>query len=212
MTELTRTLVGRCFSASTAELIVGGIAISKLAEKYGTPLFVYDASLIDRQLNALRAALPAEFDIHYSVKANPNPAIISHLLAKGCGLEIASAGELVQAIAAGGAPERIVFAGPGKTDRELESALCHGIAEVHIESEPEAKRLRAICTRHGIRRRVAVRVNPTSEVQGGAMRMGGKPAPFGVDEEKLHPFVDMLLDEPAFDFRGVHIFAGTQIL
>jgi diaminopimelate decarboxylase len=212
MTELTRALIDRCFPPSSSELMIGGFAISRLAEQYGTPFFAYDAGIIDRQLVALRSALPAEFDIHYSVKANPNLAIISHLLANGCGLEIASAGEFVQALAAGAAPAKIVFAGPAKTEGELELTIGSKIGEIHVESESEIRRVRAICSRYGFRARVAVRVNPTSDAQGGAMRMGGKPAPFGVDEEKLYPFIDMLLAEPAFNFRGVHIFAGTQIL
>src|SRR5213593_4980152 len=99
MTELTRKLIARWFASSSPELNVGHVAISKLAHEYGTPLFVYDSSVLDRQFDLLRAALPAEFDIYYSVKANPNLALLSHFLGKGCGLEIASAGEFVQALA-----------------------------------------------------------------------------------------------------------------
>jgi diaminopimelate decarboxylase len=214
MTASSRALIDRCFGTgpSGSELTIGGIAISKLAEQYGTPLFVYDAGIMDRQLAALRAALPAVFNIHYSVKANPNPSILSHFLANGCGLEIASAGEFLLALAAGSSPEKIVFAGPGKRDDELELTLGRGIGEIHIESENEARRLRAICERRSLRARVAIRVNPTGDAQGGAMRMGGKAAPFGIDEEKLGPLVDFVLSEPAFDLRGIHMYAGTQIL
>jgi len=76
----------------------------------------------------------------------------------------------------------------------------------------EAQRISAICRSLSVRARVALRVNPSSEAQGGAMRMGGKPAPFGVDEEQLDDALDYLLQEPGIEFQGIHLFAGTQIL
>ena len=90
---------------------------------YGTPLFVYDASILEQKWDLLRETFPLEFDISYSVKANPNPAILRFFLSKGSGLEIASGGELHLALAAGCSPEKILFAGPGKTETELEFAL-----------------------------------------------------------------------------------------
>ncbi|MGH9677956.1 MAG: type III PLP-dependent enzyme, partial [Candidatus Acidiferrum sp.] len=87
-----------------------------------------------------------------------------------------------------------------------------GIGEIHLESRLEADRVCAIARRLGTRARVAVRVNPGGEAEGGAMRMGGRPAPFGVDEETLEEFLDFLLRNPALDFGGIHLFAGTQIL
>src|SRR5207249_5369519 len=114
----------------------------------------------------------------------------------GCGLEIASAGELTQALAAGCLADKIFFAGPAKTDAELERALTSSIGEIHIESPREAARIAAICRRIRVRARVAIRVNASGEAQGGAMRMGGKPAPFGVDEENLSPLVQFLIAEP----------------
>jgi diaminopimelate decarboxylase len=183
-----------------------------LANRYGTPLFLYDRSVIDKKWELLRDALPVEFSIFYSVKANPNRTILQCFLAKGAGLEIASAGEFSQAVNAGCAPEKIVFAGPGKTEAELELVMAQGIGEIHVESSREAERIAAIAQRHGIRARVALRVNPGGEAEGGAMRMGGRPAPFGVDEESLDEALDQLLSFPALDLRGIHLFAGTQIL
>ena len=183
-----------------------------LADKYGTPLFIYDRSVLDAKWNQLRVALPARFAVSYSVKANPNRAFLEYFLEKGAGLEVASQGEFHQALAAGCPAERILFAGPGKTEAEIEFVLARGIGEIHIESPREAERVIAISRRLGKRARVAVRVNPASEVQGGAMRMGGKPAAFGVDEEALDTVLDPLLDSDAVEFRGMHIYIGTQIL
>lgn len=211
MEKNVSALIGEFFPVSTYELRVGEVSVSALAKEYGTPLFVYDQAVLDRKWNSLRSALPREFSIYYSVKANPNQTILRQFLAKGAGLEIASSGEFCQAVAAGCAPENILFAGPGKTEAELELVLSKGIGEIHLESRLEAERVIAISRRLGIRARVAVRVNPGGEAEGGAMRMGGRPAPFGVDEENLEEFLDFLR-VPEVEVRGIHIFAGTQIL
>ncbi len=205
-------LIDRNFARSGAELSVGGVPVSALADEFGTPLFVYAGDVMDRQWTALRAALPPRFDVCYSVKANPHPAILRRFLARGAGLEIASAGELHLALAAGCAPERILFAGPGKTDTELELALKHGVGEIHVESVFEIQRVGAIARRFGATARVAIRVNPTAEAQGGAMRMGGKAAPFGIDEEDLEGAIAHAVADGALDVGGVHLFSGTQVL
>jgi diaminopimelate decarboxylase len=206
------TLTAKYYPDSIAELRMGGLSVRSLAEKYGTPLFIYDRGVLDAKWNQLRAALPSRFSISYSVKANPNRSFLEYFLEKGAGLEIASAGEFHQALAAGCAPGNIVFAGPGKTETELELVLSHGIGEIHIESPREAERVINISRRLGKRAHVAIRVNPASEVQGGAMRMGGKPAPFGVDEEAIDTVLDPLLASDAVEIRGLHLYIGTQIL
>lgn len=212
MSDLAATLVRKYFSSSGEELFVGSVPARVLAETYGTPLFVYDESVMDAKLRALRGALPDRFAVSYSVKANPSQAILRHFLENGCGLEIASAGEFLHALRAGCHPRDILFAGPGKTEAELELVLSNRIGEIHLESMVEAKRVASICNRLGVRQRVALRVNPASDAEGGAMRMGGKPAPFGVDEECLEDVLDVILPEPALDFCGIHLFTGTQIL
>ena len=210
--DLAHTLIQRFFGSSDGELHVSGVPITEVADRYGTPLFVYDARVMERKWSALREALPPEFSISYSVKANPNPAVLRHFLGMGSGLEVASAGELRLALSAGCPPDRILFAGPGKTETELELALASSIGEIHIESPREAGRVGAIARKIGTRAGVAIRVNPSAEAQGGAMRMGGKPAPFGVDEESLDEVLALLMADPFLDVRGVHLFTGTQIL
>jgi len=207
-----QSLVARHFGVISGELHVGGIPVSVLAREHGTPLFVYDAQVLDRQYALLRDTYPKEFAISYSVKANPCPAIVRHFVNLGLGLEIASGGEFHQALRAGCQPERVLFAGPGKTEAELEFVLGRGIGEIHVESLLEASRVGAICEKLGVRARVALRVNPGTDVQGGAMRMGGKPAPFGVDEERLDTVLDPLVSNSHIEFQGIHIFTGTQIL
>jgi diaminopimelate decarboxylase len=194
------------------EALIGESKISELAARYGTPLFVYDHDVVEKKYLALRRALPGRFAINYSVKANPNPAFLSYFLEKGCGLEIASAGEFHLARNVGCPPEKIIFAGPGKTDAELKLVITHGIGDIHAESALEIERISAVSREVGCCTRVALRVNPNEEGQGGAMHMGGKSTPFGVDEEQMDPLILRIAEDQHLEFCGIHLFVGTQIL
>jgi diaminopimelate decarboxylase len=200
------------WNSGSGELLVGGIPVSVLTQRHGTPVFAYDRAILERKHAALRNAFPSRFAISYSVKANPNPAFLKFFLEKGAGLEIASAGEYYQAVSAGCPPKKILFAGPGKTEAELELAVSQGIGEIHAESELEIERISAISKKLGVRTALAIRVNPNEEGQGGAMRMGGKSAPFGIDEEQLAPLLHRVTNDPNIDLCGLHLFVGTQIL
>lgn len=199
-------------SSSDGELLIGGLRASALARAHGTPVFIYDRNILEQKYLALRAALPKRFAISYSVKANPNQEVLKFFLQRGCGLEIASAGELHQAVRAGCMPEKILFAGPGKSEAELELAIAQGIGEIHVESQLEVERISAISASRGVCTRIAVRVNPCGEEESGAMRMGGRAAPFGIDEEALDPVLLRIQNDPHLQFCGVHLFVGTQIL
>jgi diaminopimelate decarboxylase len=210
--DVAKELILAGFADSDDKLQIGGVLIDQITNEFGTPLFIYDAGILERSWKVLRSTFPKEFEISYSVKANPNPHILQFFLAKGCGLEIASAGELHLALNAGCAPSKLLFAGPGKSEAELELALAQRLGEIHVESLLEAQRVNSISRRLGINAPVALRVNPNSAAQGGAMQMGGKPAPFGVDEERLDDTVAQLLELGSLEFRGLHFYLGTQIL
>lgn len=210
--NLVSDIIARNFDLRDGELCVGGIPVSAITREFGTPVFVYDHEILVTRLAALRRALPSSFQISYSVKANPSQELLRIFLSCSCGLEIASAGELEQALAAGCPSEKIIFAGPGKTVAELQKALGTGIKEIHVESMLELNRIQSLCREKSLHAAVALRVNPGSEAQGGAMRMGGKPAPFGVDEENIEPLIAEILDDPYLSFKGIHLFTGTQIL
>jgi diaminopimelate decarboxylase len=199
-------------STHSGELLIGGLAVSSIVARYGTPVFIYDYSVVQRKYTALRSALPQRFAISYSVKANPHPRFLKFFLDQGCGLEVASAGELFQAQSAGCPAEKIIFAGPGKTEAELALAIEQEIGELHVESELEIQRISHQARKLDRCVRIALRVNPNAEAEGGAMRMGGRSAPFGVDEEKLEPLLMRIASDPHLDFRGIHLFLGTQIL
>jgi diaminopimelate decarboxylase len=182
-----------------------------LASEFGTPIFVYDQSVVEQKVRDVQSVLPDGFRLFYSIKANPNAAFLKQFLRQGCGLEVASGGELFQALHAGCAADQIIFAGPGKTADELASAVREGIREVHIESIEEARCLSGLATAAQRTVAIALRVNPV-DASGGAMQMGGRASPFGIDEEVLDDVLAEVLSLPGLQVVGVHLFMGTQIL
>jgi len=192
-------------------LQVGGIPLTELAQRVGrTPFYAYDRGLITQRVDLLRKHLPAEVHLHYAIKANPMPAVVRHLAPLVDGFDVASAGELKVALAAGMDVAEISFAGPGKTDTELAEATAAGIV-VNLESEREMERIDALGKSKGKRPRVAVRVNPDFELKSAGMKMGGGPKPFGVDAERV-PAMLARIGQLGLDFQGFHIFCGSQNL
>lgn len=192
-------------------LVFAGRRLTDIADQVGsTPFYAYDARAIAERVAHLRRELPDDVDVHYAVKANPMPDVVRHLVGLVDGLDLASAGELEVALAAGADPGHVSFAGPGKKDWELERALEAGIT-VNLESFGEMRRLAALGARHGRRPRAAVRVNPDFELKASGMKMSGGPKQFGVDAE-LVPEMLAELGGLDLEFRGFHIFSGSQNL
>ncbi len=192
-------------------LLIGGERADALVDRAGdTPLFVYDMAIVRKRVAALRAAMPAELGIHYAIKANSHPDVLTAMRPLVDGFDIASAGELTKALAAGMDRANISFAGPGKRDRELEAAIRAGVT-LNLESEGEAHRAIAIGERLGVTPQLAVRVNPTFDLKGSGMRMGGGAKAFGVDAERVPALVRDIITAGA-GWRGFHIFAGSQAL
>ncbi|MEM7292911.1 MAG: diaminopimelate decarboxylase [Pseudomonadota bacterium] len=205
-------MVDQYFNTTEGNLLVGSVDINAITEQFGTPLFVYDAQTLERKWAALTNALPDDMDIYYSIKANPNQSILQFFLQRGLGLEIASQGELHQALQAGCPAEKVIFAGPGKTEAELVEAISQNIGEIHVESTREVELIAAIAANLQLQCNISLRINPAGEAQGGAMRMGGKPAPFGIDEESLDEAVTKVQSLNSVQLCGIHLFSGTQIL
>jgi diaminopimelate decarboxylase len=200
------------FGRRGEELAVGGISVRSLAAIYGTPLYVYDADRMQQSYRRLSGAVAGFAEVFYSIKANPNPAVARVFVEEGAGIEIASGGEFLSARAAGCRPERMLFAGPGKSYSELTLALEAGLGEVHLESIEEITHVTKIARKLGRRVQVALRINPVAKAQGGAMRMGGRPTAFGFDEEGVADIVSAIESEQLLDLAGVHLYPGTQIL
>lgn len=199
------------FEAIDGELAIGGRTASALVEEAGgTPLFVYSADLIRRRVAQLRAAMPAPLRLHYAVKANPYRPILEMMRDAVDGFDIASAGELEMALAAGQDPAVISFAGPGKRDTELEAAVRRGVT-LNLESSGEARRALDIGARLGVTPRLAIRVNPEFELRGSGMKMGGGAKPFGIDQARVAQVAREVIAARA-EWRGLHIFTGSQAL
>lgn len=196
------------FSADGGRLAIGGRSADDLvAEAGGTPLFGYDSRIIGRQIERFRAAIPQDVALHYAVKANPYAPLLSWIADKVDGFDVASAGELGR-VAHLGLP--ISFAGPGKTDRQLETAIRAGVT-INLESEGEAERALAIAAEGSRPPKLAVRVNPPFALKGAGMKMGGLASQFGVDHDRAPALVRRLV-EAGSDWRGLHIFTGSQAL
>lgn len=192
-------------------LQIGGMPLTRLAEQIGsTPFYAYDRRLISERVAKLRAALPAEIHLHYAIKANPMPAVLQHLAGLVDGFDVASAGELKMALETAMPPDKISFAGPGKTEKALRLAAEAGIV-VNLESEREMEILARIGASLGLRPKAAVRVNPDFELKSSGMKMGGGPKQFGVDTEKIPAMLSHMKELP-LEFYGFHIFSGSQNL
>ena len=199
------------FTGEDGMLLIGGCGAASLVEEAGdTPLFVYDMGIVQRQVQDWRDAMPSMLSLHYAVKANPYPPLLHRMAALVDGFDVASGGEMGRALEAGMDPAHVSFAGPGKRDDELIAAIDSGIT-INLESEGEARRAMAIAGQRGRTPRLAVRVNPDFDLKGSGMRMGGGAKPFGVDADRAAALARSLIDAGA-DWRGWHIFAGSQAL
>jgi diaminopimelate decarboxylase len=199
------------FGAREGVLAIGGVPVSDFVERAGqTPLFVYSGDMIRATIARLRAAVPKRLAIHYAMKANPFTPILQLFSQHVDGFDIASGGELAIIRAAGIDPRIVSFAGPGKRDGELEAAISAGVT-LNLESEAEAERALAIAGRLGVTPRLAIRVNPTFDLKGSGMKMGGGAKPFGLDAERVPALARRVIAAGA-EWRGFHIFAGSQAL
>ena len=192
-------------------LQVNGFSLTRLAARVGqTPFFAYDRQLLRQKVALLRQHIPAEIHLHYAMKANPMPVLVQFMAGLVDGLDVASGNELRVALDSGMSPERISFAGPGKSERELTSAIAAGIT-VNLESPHEMETATALGHSLGIKPRVAVRVNPDYELKSSGMKMGGGPKQFGVDAETVPELLRRMKELP-LDFQGFHIYSGSQNL
>ncbi len=190
---------------------IGGLRVDALVQQAGdTPLFLYDRRLMTARVAALRAAMPPNLAIHYAMKANPFAPLLDHMAGVVDGLDVASGGELAAATGSGMGPRAISFAGPGKRDRELAAALRAQVT-IHVESPGELARLLHLAEQLAVPARLAFRVNPDFDLKGSGMKMGGGAKPFGIDADAVPGLIRSAIAAGA-DWRGLHIYAGSQAL
>ena len=191
----------------------GDVSLETLVQEYGTPLYVYNGDRILERFHAVRDAFaPLDLVIAYSVKANPNLAVLRLLGDAGAGADIVSGGELYRVRRAGIDPERVVFAGVGKTRDEMRYALEQGIMAFHVESAQELAALGEVARDAGVTAPVAVRVNPdvrspTHEFT----RTGHASAKFGVSPDEAVDLYGAIVEHTALSAVGVNVHIGSQI-
>ena len=193
---------------------LAGLEPRDLASQFGTPLFVYDLDVIDRQVAALRAALPPAVELAYAVKANPALAVVAHLGRLGLGADVASGGELATVARAGIGAERVVMTGPGKRDDELRAAVAAGIRAVTVESPGELGRLEAIAATLGRRQPILLRVAVSEDARLERVRLVGDDGAgkFGMDPADVVAAARRAIASPHLELLGLHAFGASNVL
>jgi diaminopimelate decarboxylase len=194
------------------EFEVQGVGIARLAEQYGTPLFVYDGDELADRLTGLRRLLHPSMEVFFSLKSNPNVSVCALLHRHGARAEVSSMAELLTARWAGVPPEDIIFLGPGKSSAEIDACLDEGIAAIVCESFGELALIDELAGARGLVAPVALRVNPAFAVKGSRLTMGGKPRQFGIDEQQLLDDPGLAARHPNVRLMGVQCYLGTRFL
>lgn len=179
-----------------------------------TPCYIYDMELLNRTLDAVEASTAGRrVSVHYAMKANSEPNLLREVSRRGFGVDCVSIGEVRHALANGFTPGKIVYAGVGKTDAEIEEALRTGIACFNVESLEELSIINEIASRTGIRARVALRINPDIDAHTHQyITTGLAENKFGIDHRQLDEAVSQAMSLDMVDFIGLHFHIGSQIL
>lgn len=197
------------FFVRDGRFVADGVALGQIA-KYPTPLYVYSAAALRTKYRLLKDQFRA-FDICYSLKANPNPAVCGVLARTGAGAEVSSPAELATALAAGFARDSIIYVAPAKVPADIERALLSGIHAVVVDSAQELEIIEQQAARLGRPARVLLRIN-TKETQPEAKEvMVGGPSKFGFDEERVVADVAGVVLQHA-RIAGIQVYSASQVL
>jgi len=201
------------FNYKNHQLHAEDVALVEVAERHGTPCFVYSRAMLEHQFRSYKEALRGrDHMVCYAVKANSNLAVLNVLARLGAGFDIVSGGELERVLEAGGDPDKIIFSGVGKTHAEMEQALLVGIYCFNVESLPELERLSAVAYRLGRVARISLRVNP--DVDAGThpyISTGLKENKFGVEMGAALAFYQHARTLPGIEIIGVDCHIGSQL-
>lgn len=201
------------FEYRQSELFAEDLPVAELAERFGTPCFVYSRATIERHFRAFDHALADHPHlICYAVKANSNLAVLDVLARLGAGFDIVSVGELERVLAAGGDPSRVVFSGVAKQEHEIARALEVGIRCFNVESTFELDQINALALAHGVAAPVSLRVNP--DVDPGThpyISTGLRENKFGIDVEAAESVYLRAAGLPGIVVRGIDFHIGSQL-
>jgi diaminopimelate decarboxylase len=202
-----------CLERRDGALYIEACALQDLADRYGTPLYLYSRAEIERAFAALTQAL-ADRDhlICYAVKANSNIAILNLFARLGAGFDIVSGGELARVLRAGGDPKKVVFSGVGKSHAELRQALQAGILCFNVESANELARLQEVASALGVKAPVSVRVNPDVDPKTHPyIATGLTRAKFGIAFPQALEVYRQAKGMPNIELTGIDFHIGSQI-
>jgi diaminopimelate decarboxylase len=201
------------FNYRNGELFAEGVALSAIAERFGTPTYVYSRAHIEAQYRSFADALEGTPSlVCYAVKANSNLGVLNVLARLGAGFDIVSRGELERVLAAGGQADKIVFSGVGKSRDDMRRALEVGVHCFNVESTDELERLQVVAAEMGVRAPISLRVNP--DVDAGThpyISTGLKENKFGIaiaDAEDVYIRAAQL---PNLEVLGVDCHIGSQL-
>jgi len=209
------TDTGKPFPRIQGRIHCGSFPIPELADRFGTPLYLYDFDFIRKQIRAFQEAFAeADLFLAYSVKANSNLALLNRLSAGGVGADIVSGGELFRALKAGIKPGKIVFAGVGKTDDELRAGLDAGIYSFNVETIGELHRLEEMARERGGRAPFGIRINPDihSPTPHEYTRTGHADTKFGIPVPVAVGLYRWAAKRPHLQIRGIDVHIGSQIV
>ena len=190
------------------------VPVEAIASEAGTPVYIYSDATIRHHYRQLADAF-AEVDplICFSVKTNANGSVLKVLCEEGAGFDVVSGGELFRALRAGADPSRIVFAGVGKTEREIRYALEQGILMFNVESRPELEAVSRVASGMGVTARVALRCNPDVDPKTHSyITTGKKENKFGIDFETARSMIANWTRFPHTALAGLHMHIGSQIV
>ena len=201
------------FAYHAGALDAEGVPLSRIAEAVGTPVYIYSTSILKERFERFqRAVAGLDALICYALKANDTLAVVSFLGTLGAGADVVSAGELAIAKAAGVAPQKIVFAGVGKSRAEMEAGLAAGILQFNVESLPELESLDAVAQAMGRKAPVALRINPDVDARTHAKITTGKSEnKFGIALDEAVEATRRARQMPGIDFTGLAVHIGSQL-
>jgi len=189
------------------------INFQELANKYKTPLYVYDFDYMKQQYHKLKSAFEGKKSlIAYAVKANSNLSVIANFAKEGSGADCVSIGEVKRALLAGIKPYKIIFSGVGKSDDEIKEALKFGILMVNVESEAELFRVEAVAKELGLEARISIRVNPNVDPKTHPyISTGLHENKFGVEIDMAKRMYIYAKNSENLDPVGIHFHVGSQL-
>ncbi len=201
------------FTYRDGVLCAEALPLTDIAGSVGTPFYCYSTAMLEGAYAAFAEAFAGQpVDIHYAMKANSNRAVVATLAAQGAGADVVSEGEMRLAIAAGVAPDHIVFSGVGKSREELTAALDAGVGQINVESVPELEALSALASARGGTVDIAIRVNPDVDAGTHAkITTGVKGNKFGIDIEHAAEVFRRAAELPGLNATGIAIHIGSQL-